>query len=190
MNKPEEKTLVYLAVPYSHPDAAVRLYRFETVNRMAAKLMREGVHIFSPISHTHPIALAGDLPLGWEYWGAYDRAILNACKKLLILQLEGWSTSKGVTEEMTIAIELGIPVEFIPDNGEDAPSRIADTHAERVRNLASVMSQRIVEIVDPSGRVSYRRPEGHKDVKEARDGIKSGRLGYSIRYADNGENAL
>lgn len=59
-----------------------------------------------------------------------------------------------------------------------------------IKKLASVMSQRIVEIVDPSGRVSCRRPEGHKDVKEARDGIKSGNLGYSLRYADNGEDAL
>lgn len=107
------KTLIYLAVPYSHPDPAVRLARFETVNKHAATMMQNGLHIFSPISHTHPIALAGSLPLGWEFWRAYDRAILQVCSKLVVLCLDGWHESKGVKGEIEIADELGIPVEFI-----------------------------------------------------------------------------
>jgi len=110
------KTLVYLATPYSHPDAAVREERFRAVNVAAAKLMRNGMHIYSPISHTHPIALAGDLPLGWEYWQAYDRAILAACCKLIVLMLDGWQESKGVTGEIAIARELGLAVEYISPN--------------------------------------------------------------------------
>lgn len=113
------KTLIYLAVPYSHPSAAVRQTRFEQANRAAAKLMRAGLHIFSPISHTHPIALAGDLPLGWEYWSAYDRAILEFCAKLIVLRLPGWEDSKGIAGEIQIANELGIPVEFMDWKGMD-----------------------------------------------------------------------
>ncbi len=110
------KTLVYLATPYSHQDASVREERFRAVNAAAAELMRQGMHIFSPISHTHPIALAGDLPLGWEYWQAYDRAILAACCKLIVLMLDGWKESKGVAGEIAIAHETGIPVQFISPN--------------------------------------------------------------------------
>lgn len=107
------KTLVYLATPYSHDDPAVRHARFDAVNRMAAFLMREGHHIFSPISHTHPIAEAGDLPRDWNYWQSYDRAILRACSAMIVFTQEGWQSSRGVTAEIAIARELGIPVEYI-----------------------------------------------------------------------------
>jgi hypothetical protein len=109
------RPLVYLACPYSHPDRAVRVKRFEAVNRAAAKLMRQGLMIFSPISHTHPIAEAGDLPLGWEYWQAYDRAYLTHCHKIIVLMLDGWVSSKGVTGELAIAKELDLTVEYMDE---------------------------------------------------------------------------
>lgn len=105
--------ITYLAVPYSHPDTAMRKYRFQVANQIAAALMREGEHVFSPISHTHPIALAGDLPTGWEYWQEYDRAMLAICGQLLIVRLEGWKDSLGIKGEIAIAEELGIPVEYM-----------------------------------------------------------------------------
>lgn len=106
-------TLVYLAVPYSHPDAEVRERRFAAANKTAATLMRKGEHIISPISHTHPIALAGGLPLGWDYWESYDRAILEACRKIVVLMLDGWRESKGITGEIAIAKELGLEIEYL-----------------------------------------------------------------------------
>ena len=105
--------LIYLASPYSHPDDAVRLKRFETVCFVASNLMREGHHIFSPIAHTHPIAIQGDLPLGFDYWEAYDRKILAACGALWVVMMDGWRESKGVKAEVQIANELGIPVKYI-----------------------------------------------------------------------------
>lgn len=107
------KTLVYLATPYSHDDPRVRLRRFEEVNKVAAELMCKGIHIYSPISHTHPIALAGDLPLDWEFWQKYDEALLKACCKVIVLKQEGWSLSTGVRAEIAIAQKMGIPVEFM-----------------------------------------------------------------------------
>jgi len=108
-----KKTLTYLATPYSHADAAVRLRRFEVVNRVAAELMREGKYIFSPISHTHPIALAGDLPLGFDFWQGYDEAILAACCEIIVLKQEGWEESTGVQAEIALGIKLGIPVTYM-----------------------------------------------------------------------------
>lgn len=113
MSKEVMKTLIYLATPYSDPDPAVREQRFVIVNRVAAVLMRNGLHIFSPISHTHPIALAGELPKGWEFWQGYDRAILDACVKVLVLMQSGWQESVGVTAEILLAEEMGLPIEYI-----------------------------------------------------------------------------
>jgi hypothetical protein len=113
--------LVYLATPYSHADPAVREQRFKVVNLAAAHLMRSGAHIYSPISHTHPIALAGELPKGWEFWEQYDRAVLAACVKVIVLKQPGWDRSTGVAAEIKIATEMGLPVEFMEPTEQDTP---------------------------------------------------------------------
>ena len=106
------KSLIYLAVPYSHPDPQVKQRRFDAVNKVAAKLMKDGNYIFSPISHTHPIALAGELPGDWQYWEGYDRTILEMCKKIIVLKLDGWEKSSGVNAEIKLAKELGLEIEY------------------------------------------------------------------------------
>lgn len=109
----KKKSLIYLAVPYSHPDSAVMEERFNRVNRVAARLMREGLHIYSPISHSHSIALAGELPRDWEFWKEYDQTILSMCGKLIVLTLDGWQESKGVMAEIQIAKDLELEIEYI-----------------------------------------------------------------------------
>jgi hypothetical protein len=107
------KKLAYLAVPYSHEERDVRVERFMKVNIVAAKLIQGGEYIFSPISHTHPIAEAGELPRGWEYWDGFDRAYLECCYKLYVLMLDGWEESKGTQAEIKIAKELGLEIEYL-----------------------------------------------------------------------------
>jgi hypothetical protein len=107
------KSLVYLACPYSDPDPAICELRFEQVNSAAAVMMRVGLHVFSPISHCHPIAKVGALPLGWDYWESYDRAILKTCAALVVLMLPGWDKSTGVTGEIRIAKELDLPIFYV-----------------------------------------------------------------------------
>ena len=74
--------MIYLACPYSDPDPEVRHDRFMKANRQAALLMAEGLHVFSPISQCHPIALQGRLPTDWNYWKEYDEKILFHCPPL------------------------------------------------------------------------------------------------------------
>lgn len=111
-------SLIYLATPYSSPDPEIQEERFLAVNRVAAKLMSQGLHIYSPISHTHPIANAGDLPRGWDYWEQYDRAVLAACVGMMVFCQDGWRQSKGVSAEIEIAHEMGLPVQYINENGD------------------------------------------------------------------------
>lgn len=110
---PDSRPLIYLACPYSHPERAVRIARFDAANLAAAKLMREGHYVFSPISHTHPIAEAGGLPLGWDFWEGFDRAYIGHSHKLIVLMLGGWTQSKGVMAEIAIADSMNIPVEYL-----------------------------------------------------------------------------
>lgn len=110
------KPLIYLAVPYSHPDPKIAEQRFNIVNKVAANLIAGGLHIFSPISHSHPIAIIGNLPTDFNFWINYDRSFLECSNKLIVLMLDGWKESKGVTGEIAIAKELGIPIEYLEYN--------------------------------------------------------------------------
>ena len=112
MNK---KTLIYLGCPYSDPDPLIREQRFNAVNAYAARLMNDGKYVFSPISHGHPIALAGDLPNDFAFWEGLCREMMSHCGELRILMLPGWQESVGVLAELLIADELGIPISYISE---------------------------------------------------------------------------
>lgn len=105
--------LIYLASPYTHNAASVRQLRFEQVCEVAGRLMSKGLHVFSPIAHTHCIALMAGLPCEIRYWEEYDRKILSRCDELWVLTLDGWIESKGVKFEIKVARELPIPVRMI-----------------------------------------------------------------------------
>ncbi len=108
----QNRPLVYLACPYSHPERDVRVARFEASNRAAALLMAQGLHVFAPISMSHPVAECAQLPGHWDYWKAFDTAFLSCCHKLIVLMLPGWQESVGVTAEIEIAREMGIEIEY------------------------------------------------------------------------------
>jgi hypothetical protein len=68
--------MIYLASPYSHPDAEVRERRFDAACRAAAALICQGKTIFSPIAHSHAICRYG-VPLDWRFWQRHDRRYLG-----------------------------------------------------------------------------------------------------------------
>lgn len=105
--------MIYLASAYSHDNPAIRDERFKAVCLCAAVLMRQGHLIFSPIAHTHPIAVAGELPTGWEFWHKYDREMIQACAQLWVFTLEGWKVSCGVTDELAIACAMLKPIRYV-----------------------------------------------------------------------------
>ncbi len=109
---------IYLAVPYTHADAEIRAARFKAANRAAGILMRRGDVVFSPISHGVPISGECGLPTDWNYWQDFARAYLSAAKRLVVLCIGGWETSIGVRAEIAIAVERGIPVEFMRLDGD------------------------------------------------------------------------
>jgi hypothetical protein len=103
---------IYLAIPYT----GMEQLSFETANRIAGKLMHEGHIVFSPISHSHPIAQTCELPAHWDYWKAADTAFLAWCDCVYVVMLGDWQRSTGVMAEMDIASHMGKVIVFIdPD---------------------------------------------------------------------------
>lgn len=107
------RCLTYLASPYTHAEWSVRSARFFAVNKCAAKLMAKGKVVFSPISHSHVIACAGNLPAEWAFWEKIDRKFLSVSAELIVLRLDGWRESVGVQAEIKIAEEMGMPISYV-----------------------------------------------------------------------------
>jgi hypothetical protein len=80
---------------------------------MSGLLMAQGNIVFSPISMSHPIATMCDLPLGFDFWEAQDRAFIEWCDALFVAMVPGWDESVGVEKEVRIAKEMGKPVEYL-----------------------------------------------------------------------------
>lgn len=100
----------YLATPYSkYPHG--KQAAFEEACRQAALLLKAGIHTFSPIAHSHPIAVAGNLPLGHEFdWLGFDMTFIQHARGMIIGEMEGWSESYGIGEELKEFRRLAKPI--------------------------------------------------------------------------------
>jgi hypothetical protein len=75
--------------------------------------MEAGHSIFSPIAHSHAIAVHGGLAKDWGYWRNIDMEWIRLCGAVWVLQLQGWRESVGVTEEIRYAKIMQIPVRYV-----------------------------------------------------------------------------
>lgn len=114
----------YLATPYSrHPRGVEEACR--EAASAAAACFRAGILVFSPIPHSHAIAVAGDLPGGFEYWQALDHAMIRASAGLIVVKMDGWENSAGVQAEIVIAGNYGKPIHYMRLGGPVPQVRIA-----------------------------------------------------------------
>lgn len=112
------RPLTYLACPYTHPLPAIMESRFETCTRAAAWLIQEQEwNVFSPITHSHPMATIGGCRADWNSWAQIDREYLECSRRLVVLCLPGWSTSVGVTAEIRIAESQGLSILYLKMDG-------------------------------------------------------------------------
>lgn len=110
--------LIYVAGPYTPkeippgPEAeAIKVERFNALTLAAAMLRHcKKWNAFSPITHSHPMHVQAGLRGDWEFWKRIDAEYVNASERLVIVTLDGWGTSTGVSAETQIANEGNIPV--------------------------------------------------------------------------------
>ena len=106
-------SFIYLASPYSHPEPEMRVLRFNEACRVAGLLMKEGHTVFSPIAHSHAIEQTFDSIEPGPFWMKQDIPILRHADAVYVLMLDGWDKSKGVAQEVELAKQAMIPVEYI-----------------------------------------------------------------------------
>ena len=123
---------IYLATPYSDSDPAVMLHRFNVVTEVSAKLMMQGKFVFSPITHSHPIAqyMDAEKRVSWEYWERFDTEFMSWCREVYVLMLPGWKESVGVQAEIKLANRLGKHITYINERLE--PLMIDNSRVEEI----------------------------------------------------------
>jgi hypothetical protein len=118
------KKLVYIATPFTHEDESVRNHRYQTSCRVAAKLLKHGVNVFNPLSHSVPLVpFLGDTDL--EFWLSVDLPILSRCDELLILALPNWEKSEGVRAEMFKCLAWRKPITLIEKSDIDLLPKVS-----------------------------------------------------------------
>ncbi len=111
--------LYYLASPYSSPavnnytEEEIRNRRARQVDTVAAQLIENNLVLIEPITMCHEKAKRHYLPSGFEYWRHRDFTYINYCDALLVVALDHWSDSYGVTEEIKYARSIGKPIFLI-----------------------------------------------------------------------------
>lgn len=103
----------YLASPYSHPNSFIRELRYQLVVYAEALLTMKGYMIKGPINMCHQMSLRYGLPTGYTYWKSRDRGLIEQCKGVIVLKLDGWRLSEGVSDEIQYAYTLNKEIIYI-----------------------------------------------------------------------------
>jgi len=105
--------LVYLATPYSKYELGIEA-AFKDACKLTADLQKVGLYVFSPIAHSHPIAVHGGLdPLDYRIWAPWNEKFMLSSSCLLVGKLAGWSQSVGVWAEIDFFRKRLQPVWFL-----------------------------------------------------------------------------
>lgn len=83
----------------------------------AALLVANGVPVFCPIVHSHPMSTVRDELAGFDHdlWLSLDDHFLEACKGLIVVKMVGWETSFGITYERRRISEMKKPTIYMED---------------------------------------------------------------------------
>jgi hypothetical protein len=103
-------TLYYLGSPYSKYPNGINA-AFRDVAQLAARLLMKGYIVYSPIAHTHPIAIYGGInPLDHKIWLPFDQKMIVVCDAMIVARMDGWKDSFGIGEEIKMFEAAGKPI--------------------------------------------------------------------------------
>lgn len=110
--KQREYFLHYLASPYTHKEKKIKLQRAYDATEASVRLLNRNIHVFAPIPynyHWEKFFVPGD----WVFWEEFDKNFLRRCDGLIVLMLDGWDKSIGVTAEIKYAKKISLPICYV-----------------------------------------------------------------------------
>lgn len=106
----------YVALPYSDPNPAVMTMRYMKALKTVAFFINNDFPVYCPISHWHPVAVEHDLPRGYSFWKKMDKIFIGKASGIIVLMLDGWKDSVGVTDEIEIGKANKLPIMYITED--------------------------------------------------------------------------
>jgi hypothetical protein len=104
--------LWYLATPYSKFSGGIEA-AFQAAAKAAATLLRRGAAVYSPIAHTHPLAIYGQVdPYDHDIWMPLDHHMMSRSDGMIIVMMHGWEESKGISIEIETFRGMGKPIRY------------------------------------------------------------------------------
>lgn len=83
---------------------------FEEASKIAAKLLLNGVHVFCPIAHTHPISKLGQVdPTRYDIFMPLVEQFMTNAHGQIVMQMPGWDKSTGIQMEIDWFTVAGRP---------------------------------------------------------------------------------
>lgn len=113
MNRLKPFELVYVGTPYTRYPKGIEM-AFIDACKLTARLLKEGIKVYSPIAHTHPVAIHGKIdPLDLNTWLPFDAAIMAKADAMIVAQMESWDRSTGVAHEIAVFKAAGKPIFYL-----------------------------------------------------------------------------
>src|SRR5262249_57300939 len=79
--------------------------------KIAARLLRAEIRVYSPIVHCHPLAVHGGIdPLDHSIWLPFNEPMLIVSDLLLVAHMDGWRESIGVGDDIKFFEEARKPI--------------------------------------------------------------------------------
>jgi uncharacterized protein DUF1937 len=102
----------YLATPYSKWPGGDLERAAHCASWLAGKCIERGVTVYSPIAHSHPINVATQGLVGFD-WLKFDKKFVDLSHGALIALFDGWDESVGVKMEIGWFRDSGKPMYFL-----------------------------------------------------------------------------
>lgn len=104
---------IYVATPYTNYKHGHASAAYDAAST-TAELVKLGYRAFSPIVHGHQLSVIGRIdPMDGDLWKNIDKAFVDAASACVVVKLDGWEESSGVSHEIKEFEKAGKPIVYI-----------------------------------------------------------------------------
>ena len=112
----------WYAIGLSELDIESRMFwkmeqRYKAAAKYVAMQTKKGVCCFSPIVHSHHMAVEYNFPKTFEFWADINHKYLDACTEMHVLKMGCWEDSAGIRDEINYATKKGIEIKYVDWEG-------------------------------------------------------------------------